>query len=335
MKLLVTGGAGFIGSNFIHYIADTYPSYEVLNVDLLTYAGNRANLDDLPISFKHRLIRADITDFKTMCEVSRGVDAIIHFAAESHVDRSISDPGLFLKTNVLGTESILRAALVNNVPRLHHVSTDEVYGQLSDTGAFNEHTPYAPRSPYAASKAASDHIVSAYFHTYALPITISNCSNNFGPWQFPEKFIPLSITNLMQDKKIPVYGKGMNIRDWLFVDDHSRALDLILHHGTIGQTYCIGGGTEMRNIDIAKALLEAFGKNESMIEFVEDRKGHDYRYAIDSTKIAQELGWAPQSDFRAALTATIQWYRDHEQWWQAIASGAYQDYNSRVPSTMS
>ncbi len=330
MKLIVTGGAGFIGSNFIYYLADKYPGYEIVTVDYLTYAGNRANLDDVPKGAKHTLVRADIANVTAMRELTKGADAIIHFAAETHVDRSIDDPGVFLKTNVIGTESLLRAAVANNVPRFHHVSTDEVYGQLSDQGAFNEQTPYAPRSPYSASKAASDHIVRAYFHTFGLPVTVSHCSNNYGPRQFPEKFIPLSVTNLMSGKKIPVYGKGQNIRDWLYVDDHSRALDAILHKGKIGETYCIGGGTEMRNIDIAKKILAVFGKDESDLEFVEDRKGHDYRYAIDASKMHAELGWSPQANFETALAETIQWYRDNETWWRDIVSGAYKDYNAEV-----
>lgn len=331
MKVVVTGAAGFIGSNFVRHLALVHPDYEVLSIDLLTYAGNRANLDGLPTGFKHMLVRADICDFASMLELTKGADMLVHFAAESHVDRSITDPSLFIKVNVLGTENLLRAARENGLQRFHHVSTDEVYGQLGDEGAFSEQTPYAPRSPYSASKAASDHIVRAYYHTYGLPITISNCSNNFGPRQFPEKLIPLSIARLMEGKKIPIYGKGLNIRDWLYVDDHVRALDIILQRGRIGETYCIGGGYEMRNYDIALIMASFFQKDESAIEFVEDRKGHDYRYAIDSAKIRTELGWQPEAQFHEALAKTIRWYQEHRAWSADIVSGAYRGYNDAVP----
>ncbi|MBT4349293.1 dTDP-glucose 4,6-dehydratase [bacterium] len=320
MNLLVTGGAGFIGSNFIYYILDKYPEYKIINLDLLTYAGNLDNLKKLPKEANHKFVKGDINDYDLVSKIiqENDIDMIVHFAAESHVDRSIQDPDVFLKTNILGTSTLLRAAKENGNIRFHHISTDEVYGSLGKTGIFTEDTAYDPRSPYSASKAASDHLVRSYYHTFALPITISNCSNNYGPYQFPEKLIPLLVTNLLQDKKIPIYGKGENIRDWIHVSDHCRAIDLILHKGKIGETYCVGGENEMHNIDIAKMILQIMHKNEEMIEYVQDRLGHDYRYAISNKKINKELNWKPKIDFSTGLTNTVEWYKNNTNWWKKL-----------------
>lgn len=329
MKLLVTGGAGFIGSNFVRYILKKYPDYQVVNVDLLTYAGNLKNLAEIENNQNYIFIKADIADHQKMDEIMKteNIDAVVHFAAETHVDRSILDQEAFLKTNILGTHSLLKSALNNGKIRFHHVSTDEVFGSLSvEDPAFNEKTPYDPRSPYSASKAASDHLVRAYFHTFDLPITISNCSNNYGPFCFPEKVIPLFITNLLEGKKIPLYGDGMNIRDWLFVEDHCSAIDAILHQGQIGETYCIGGNEEKTNKELTFKILELMGQGEEMIEFVKDRPGHDRRYAMDYSKLKTELGWQPSVNFDQGMQATIDWYKSNSQWWQEVKSGAYQDY---------
>ncbi|HRY82123.1 MAG TPA: dTDP-glucose 4,6-dehydratase [Candidatus Moranbacteria bacterium] len=329
MKLLITGGAGFIGSNFIHYWLKKYPEDKIVNLDLLTYAGNLENLKDIQDNQNYKFTKADIAD---KVEVNKIIseekpDAIVHFAAESHVDRSILGPEEFVRTNILGTFNLLESARQNGNIRFHHISTDEVFGSLGPNDAlFNETTPYDPRSPYSASKASSDHLVRAYFHTFNLPITISNCSNNFGPYQFPEKLIPLFITNLIEDKKIPLYGDGMNVRDWLYVEDHSSAIDLILKKGKIGETYCIGGNSEKTNKEITYKILEIMSRGEEMIEFVEDRKGHDRRYAIDSTKIQRELGWIPKTNFEDGIKKTIEWYKENEDWWKKIKSGEYQNY---------
>ena len=304
MKILVTGGAGFIGSNFIHYILDKYPDYEVINFDVLTYAGNLENLKNAENNPRYKFIKGDIRDEELVANTIKNekIEMIVHFAAESHVDRSILDPNAFITTNIIGTYNLLQAAIKNNKIRFHHVSTDEVYGSLGpDDPAFSETTPYDPRSPYSASKAASDHLVKAYFHTYGLPVTISNCSNNYGPYHFPEKVIPLFITNLLEGKKVPLYGDGMNVRDWLYVKDHARAIDLIIHRGKIGETYCIGGKAEMTNKDLTYKILEAMGKGEEMIEFVTDRPGHDRRYAMDFSKLNQEFGWRPEVTFEEGL----------------------------------
>jgi dTDP-glucose 4,6-dehydratase len=327
MKLLVTGGAGFIGSNFIRHILDTYPDYQIINLDALTYAGNLSSLRDVESNSNYKFVRGDITDTELVTNLMREVDAVIHFAAESHVDRSILDAKAFIQTNVVGTHTLLEAARLNGNKRFHHVSTDEVFGSLgADDPAFNESTPYDPRSPYSASKAASDHLVRAYFHTYGLPITISNCSNNYGPYHFPEKLIPLFITNLMEGKKVPLYGDGLNVRDWLHVTDHCRAIDTILHAGKIGETYCIGGAAEKTNKEITYKILELMGKGEESIEFVQDRAGHDKRYAIDFSKIQKKLGWSPQISFDEGLQKTIAWYRDNETWWRDIKNGEYKKY---------
>lgn len=329
MKILVTGGAGFIGSNFIRHILGKYPDYKVVNFDALTYAGNLENLNDIEKLSNYKFIKGDITDEvfveKTISE--ERPEIIVHFAAESHVDRSILGPGAFVKTNVLGTFNLLQSALKNGKIRFHHISTDEVFGSLEmNDKSFNETTPYDPRSPYSASKASSDHLVRAYFHTFALPITISNCSNNYGPFMFPEKFFPLAITNLIEGKKVPIYGTGKNVRDWLHVSDHCEAVDLIIHKGKIGETYCIGGNCEKDNISAAKKILEFMGKNEEMIEYVGDRKGHDLRYAIDATKIKKELGWEPRMSFEKGLYEMIEWYKNNQPWWKKIKSGEYLKY---------
>jgi len=327
MKILVTGGAGFIGSNFIRHILKNYPDDEIVNLDSLTYAGNLENLKDIENDARYRFIKGDIRDKEFINSVVEDADFIVHFAAESHVDRSILDPGDFVTTNVIGTYNLLESARSNGNIRFHHVSTDEVFGSLEpDDSAFNEKTPYDPRSPYSASKAASDHLVRSYYHTYGLPVTISNCSNNYGPYQFPEKLIPLFVTNLIEGKKVPLYGDGMNIRDWLHVDDHSRAIDIILRQGEIGETYCVGGNCEVTNKEITYKILKLMGAGEEMIELVKDRPGHDKRYAIDFSKIKNELGWEPKIDFDQGLARTVEWYKNNPEWWQNVKSGAYKDY---------
>jgi len=328
MKLLITGGAGFIGSNFIHHWLDKYPDDEIVNLDCLTYAGNLENLREIENKKNYKFIKADIADKEIRNIITKEKpDIIVNFAAESHVDRSILEPDKFIKTNIVGTYNLLEAARENGNIRFHHVSTDEVFGSLEkDEPAFNEDTPYAPRSPYSASKAASDHLVQAFFHTFNLPTTISNCSNNYGPFQFPEKLIPLFITNLMEGKKVPLYGDGENVRDWLFVKDHCRAIELIIKKGKIGEMYCIGGDCEKTNKEITFKILELMEKDKGMIDFVADRKGHDRRYAIDFSKIKRELGWHPQVSFEEGLEKTINWYKNNQEWWKRIKSGEYQDY---------
>ena len=329
MKLLVTGGAGFIGSNFILYWLKNHLQDSIVNLDKLTYAGNLENLKEAEGNKNYQFIKGDICDEKIVEKAMDGVDIVIHFAAESHVDRSIMEPFDFVRTNVLGTQILLDAALKNKVKKFHHISTDEVYGslELEDKNKFNERTNYNPRSPYAASKAGSDHLVRVYYHTYNLPITISNCSNNFGPYQFPEKLIPLLITNLLEDKKVPVYGDGLNVRDWLYVEDHCRAIDLILEKGKTGQTYCIGGLTkDINNLEVVKKIIKILGKDESFIEFVKDRPGHDRRYALDWSKIKNELGWEPLHNFDEWLEKTVEWYKNNQVWWKRVKSGDYQTY---------
>jgi dTDP-glucose 4,6-dehydratase len=329
MKLLVTGGAGFIGSNFIHYIVKTHPDYKITNLDFLTYAGNLENLKNLEGNPNYKFIKGAICDAKLVDELVKDVDIIVHFAAESHVDRSILDSAAFVRTNVIGTHTLLEAARKAGNLRFHHVSTDEVFGSLGPQEApFNESTPYDPKSPYSASKAASDHLVRAYFHTYGLPVTISNCSNNYGPYHFPEKLIPLIITNLMEGKKIPIYGDGLQVRDWLYVEDHCRAIDTIIHQGKIGETYCIGGNSEKTNVEIVLKIIEILkvkaasrGSEASLREWIEhvaDRKGHDRRYAIDFSKIRNELGWQPQVSFEEGITKTIAWFQQNEVWWKNL-----------------
>ncbi|KKP59686.1 MAG: dTDP-glucose 4,6-dehydratase [Candidatus Gottesmanbacteria bacterium GW2011_GWA1_34_13] len=329
MKLLVTGGAGFIGSNFILYWMKKYPLDKIVNLDSLTYAGNLENLITVEKNPNYSFIHGDITNPIQVNQALNEVDIVVHFAAESHVDRSISDPSVFLKTNVIGTQVLLEASLKNKIKRFHHVSTDEVFGALdlkSDT-KFDEKTLYNPRSPYAASKAGSDHIVRAYFHTFGLPITITNCSNNYGPYQYPEKLIPLAITNIIEGNKIPVYGDGLYVRDWLYVEDHCRAIDAVLRKGKIGQTYCIGGVTEdISNLEIVKKILRFMEKDENKIEYVKDRLGHDRKYAVNWTKIKNELKWTPAYDFDTNLKNTIIWYQQHKEWWKKIKDGSYKNY---------
>jgi dTDP-glucose 4,6-dehydratase len=329
MKLLVTGGAGFIGSNFILYWSGHHPEDTLVNLDKLTYAGNLENLKSLESNKNYKFIRGDICDIKTVDSAMNGVDIVVHFAAESHVDRSILDPGEFVRTNVLGTQILLESALKNKVARFHHISTDEVFGSLTlDTeNKFNENSNYLPRSPYSASKAAADHLVRAYYHTYGMPVTISNCSNNFGPFQYPEKFIPLAITNILEGKPVPVYGDGKNVRDWLYVVDHCRAIDIILKKGKAGETYCVGGSaSDIDNITVIRMILAQMGKDESYVKYVNDRPGHDRRYAIDWTKINLELGWKPEFDFKTYLKLTIDWYISNNDWWGRIKSGEYLHY---------
>ncbi|OGY55429.1 MAG: dTDP-glucose 4,6-dehydratase [Candidatus Buchananbacteria bacterium RIFCSPLOWO2_01_FULL_56_15] len=327
-KILVTGGAGFIGSNFIRYWLSRHPGDEIINLDKLTYAGNLENLKDAEGKPGYRFVLGDITNVDIVRDLVRQCDLIVHFAAESHVDRSIIDAGEFIKTNVVGTQLLLQAAKDFD-KRMHHVSTDEVYGALSleTKKRFNEASPFNPTSPYAASKAASDHLVMAYHHTHGLSVTISNCSNNFGPYQFPEKFIPLAITNLLEGKKVPVYGDGLYVRDWLYVDDHCRAIDLILEKGQTGQTYCIGGMTKsVNNLAVIKKILKLLGQGEEMIEFVKDRPGHDRRYAVDWSRAKKELGYRPEHDFDEYLKQTVEWYQKNEPWWQNVKSGEYREY---------
>ena len=316
-KILVTGGAGFIGSNFIHYYLKFHPEDQVVNLDNLTYAGHAESLKDLEGNLNYQFVKGDITNERDVRKVMVGIDVIVHFAAESHVDRSILDPMQFVKTNVLGTAVLLNAALEAKVKRFHHISTDEVFGQLDqEDSAFNEETPYVPRTPYAASKAGSDHLVRAYFETYGLPITISNCSNNFGPYHDPEKLIPRFITNLLEGNKVPLMGKGENIRDWIYVLDHNRAVDLILQKGKVGETYCIGG-EEKSNLEVTNKILEILGMGEEMIEYVEHRLGHDFRYAIDDSKI-RALGWSPEKSFDERLSETVKWFKENEWWWKPL-----------------
>ncbi len=317
MKLLVTGGAGFIGSNFIRYWFTQHPDDSIINLDILTYAGNTANLADLETHPNYRFVKGDICAAATVNPLVYECDVIVHFAAESHVDRSIIEPAPFIRTNVLGTGVLLQAAREYG-KRFHHISTDEVFGTLplGTADKFNEHTPYQPHSPYSASKAASDHLVRAFHDTYGLPVTISNCTNNYGPWHYPEKFIPLAITNLLQGRPIPIYGSGVNVRDWLYVEDHCRAIELILLKGTIGETYCVGGQAESDNLGLAKLLVELMGMSEQMITFVPDRPGHDLRYGMDTTKIERDLGWQPTVPLREGLQRTIQWFKDHRAWYE-------------------
>lgn len=329
MKLLVTGGAGFIGSNFILYWLSHHRNDLVVNLDKLTYAGNLDNLKSIEHDPSYKFIKGDICDTDLVREIMDGVDTVVHFAAESHVDRSIKRPQDFVVTNVVGTQVLLDIAVEKKVKRFHHVSTDEVFGslELNSSDKFNEQTPYNPHSPYSASKAASDHLVRAYADTYGLPITITNCSNNFGPFQFPEKLIPLAITNLLEDKKIPVYGDGLYVRDWLQVEDHCRAIEAVLMNGRVGETYYVGGMTQdISNLEIVKKIIILLGKDDSMINFVKDRPGHDRRYAIDWSKINRELGWHPAYDFETWLQKTVDWYRENRDWWKRLKNAEFEKY---------
>lgn len=327
MKLLVTGGAGFIGSNFVLYMLKKYPDYQIVNVDALTYAGNLENLKSIENNPTHVFVKADILDAAKMDElIGQGVDVVVNFAAESHVDRSIMEPDVFVKTNVLGTQVLLDAARKYNVKKYVQISTDEVYGTLGDTGMFTETTPLAPNSPYSASKTGGDLLVRAYHETFGMNVNITRCSNNYGPYHFPEKLIPLMISNALNDKQLPVYGDGLNVRDWLYVEDHCRAIDLVIHKGISGEVYNIGGNNERTNIQIVETILEALDKPKSLITYVTDRPGHDRRYAIDATKIRNELGWQPKYNFETGIQKTIAWYLEHKDWWTRIQSGAYQEY---------
>ncbi len=340
-RILVTGGAGFIGSHVIRHLVNKYSDYLVVNLDKLTYAGNLTNLADVEHNSNYLFLRGDINDEGLMHRLfqEHRFDAVIHLAAESHVDRSIASPNEFVFTNIVGTVNLLNAARHHwgDQPEgklFYHVSTDEVYGSLGDTGLFTEETPYDPRSPYSASKASSDHLVRAYHHTFGLPVIISNCSNNYGPNQFPEKLIPLFINNIRNNKPLPVYGKGENVRDWLYVLDHAVAIDTIFHKGTVGETYNIGGHNEWRNIDLIRLMCRVMdrklhrpeGTSEGLITYVTDRAGHDMRYAIDSSKLQQQLGWVPSLQFEEGLELTIDWYLENQQWLDAVTSGEYQQY---------
>ena len=323
-KILVTGGYGFIGSNFARYMLKAYPEYHLINFDKLTYAGNRDNLADIERNPRYTFVKGDIADIEEVRGVMAGVDEVVHFAAESHVDRSIESPAIFIETNVTGTSNLLECAMSAGVKKFVHVSTDEVYGSLPEGGYFTEQPPLSPNSPYSASKAGSDLLVRAYYETYKFPGVITRCSNNYGPYQFPEKLIPLMISNALEDKPLPVYGDGMNVRDWLYVEDHCRAIDAVLHKGKAGEVYNIGGSNEWHNIDLVKLLLKDLGKPESLIKFVKDRLGHDRRYAIDSSKIQKELGWSPRTTFEDGIKKTIAWYRNNSTWIQRIKNGEYQ-----------
>ena len=344
-KILVTGGGGFIGSHVIRHFLNKYPNYLIVNLDKLTYAGNLENLADVEDLPNYRFVKGDICDWEVLanCFEENQIDGIIHLAAESHVDRSISNPMDFIQSNIVGTANLLNAAKHFwkddfQGKTFYHVSTDEVYGSLGMEGHFTEDTSYDPRSPYSASKASSDHLVRAYFHTYGLPIKVSNCSNNYGSHQFPEKLIPLIINNIRQEKPLPVYGKGENVRDWLWVVDHAQAIDVIFHKGENGETYNVGGNSEWRNIDLVELLCDivdrklsrAKGSARKTIHFVSDRPGHDLRYAIDASKLAQRLGWEPSISFQEGLANTVEWYLQNEEWLESITSGTYQDYYSRM-----
>ena len=335
MKILVTGAAGFIGSNFVFHMLKAHPDYDIVGLDSLTYAGNLETLAPVMDNEHFKFVKIDITDAESIDKLfaEEKFDKVVNFAAESHVDRSIEDPGLFLRTNIIGTQVLMDASIKYGVKRFHQVGTDEVYGDLPLDRPdlfFVETMPLTASSPYSASKASADLLVMAYHRTYGLPVTISRCSNNYGPYQFPEKLIPLMIANAMADKPLPVYGEGLNVRDWLYVEDHCRAIDLILENGRVGEVYNIGGHNEKANIDVVKIILAQLGKPESLITFVTDRKGHDQRYAIDPTKIHNELGWLPETKFEDGIRKTIQWYLDNEAWWKNIVSGEYQQYYEKM-----
>ncbi len=330
MNVLVTGGAGFIGSNFVRYMLNRYPDDHLTNLDALTYAGNLENLRDVEQHPNYTFVKGSIDDRQLVDRLfAGGIDRVVNFAAESHVDRSILAPDVFIQTNVMGTQVLLDAAKKYGVRKYVQISTDEVYGSLGDTGLFTERTPLAPNSPYSASKAGADLLVRAYHETYGLPVNITRCSNNYGPYHFPEKLIPLMIANALNDKPLPVYGDGLNVRDWLYVEDHCRAIDLVLRRGADGEVYNIGGNNERTNLQIVKTILAELGKPESLIRFVQDRLGHDRRYAIDAAKIKRDLGWVPQVDFEAGIRQTVQWYVDHQDWWKRVQSGDYLTYYER------
>ncbi|MDI6644801.1 MAG: dTDP-glucose 4,6-dehydratase [Methanobacteriaceae archaeon] len=329
-KVIITGGAGFIGSNFVRYMLNNYSNYKIINLDALTYCGNLENLRGVENNPNYTFIKGDIKDKDLVNEIVKNSDYIINFAAESHVDRSIKDPEIFIKTNILGTQNLLENSRRYGIDKFIQVSTDEVYGSLGEKGYFSEDTPLAPNSPYSASKAGADLMVRAYHKTYKLPINITRCSNNYGPYQFPEKLIPLMISNALENRELPVYGDGMNIRDWLHVYDHCTAIDLVMHHGQIGEIYNIGGNNEKTNIEIVKLILDHLGKEESLIKYIKDRPGHDRRYAIDSTKIRKELGWIPKYNFETGIKETIKWYLDNKEWLKKVKSGEYINYYKKM-----
>lgn len=335
MTIIVTGGAGFIGANFIHYMLENYQEYRIICLDKLTYAGNLSSLATVIDNPRFRFVRADICDKEAVERLfeEENPNIVVNFAAESHVDRSIENPQVFLETNIIGTSVLMDACRTYGIQRFHQVSTDEVYGDLPLDRPdlfFTEETPIHTSSPYSSSKAGADLLVLAYYRTYGLPVTISRCSNNYGPHHFPEKLIPLMIVNALNNKPLPVYGEGINIRDWLYVEDHCKAIDLIIHKGRLGEVYNIGGHNEMRNIDIVKLICKHLNKPESLITFVRDRKGHDLRYAIDPTKIHNELGWLPETKFEDGIVKTIEWYLSNRTWWETIISGEYQEYYERM-----
>ena len=337
MKILVTGGAGFIGSNFVYYMLSKHADYDIVCIDALTYAGNMETLKYALENPKFKFVKGDITDRELVFDLfeTEKFDIVVNFAAESHVDRSIEDPGVFLKTNILGTQTLMDASRKYGVKRYHQVSTDEVYGDLPldrPDMFFTEETPIHTSSPYSASKASADLLVQAYHRTFGLPVTISRCSNNYGPYHFPEKLIPLMIANALNDKPLPVYGEGLNVRDGLYVEDHCKAIDMIIHNGKVGEVYNIGGHNEKTNIYIVKKILELLGKPESLITYVTDRKGHDLRYAIDPTKIKNELGWEPDTMFDDGIVKTVNWYLENREWWENIISGEYQNYYEKMYS---
>ena len=337
MTIIVTGGAGFIGSNFIFHMLNKYPDYRIICLDCLTYAGNLSTLEPVMSNPNFRFVKESITDREAVYKLfeEEHPDMVVNFAAESHVDRSIENPEVFLTTNILGTQVLMDACRKYGIQRYHQVSTDEVYGDLPLDRPdlfFTEETPIHTSSPYSSSKAGADLLVLAYHRTYGLPVTISRCSNNYGPYYFPEKLIPLMIANALNDKPLPVYGEGLNVRDWLYVEDHCKAIDLIIHKGRVGEVYNVGGHNEKRNIDIVKLICKELGKPESLIVHVGDRKGHDMRYAIDPTKIHNELGWLPETKFEDGIKKTIQWYLDNKEWWETIISGEYQNYYEKMYS---
>lgn len=331
MKIIVTGGAGFIGGNFVHLMVNKYPDYEIICLDKLTYAGNLETLESVMDKKNFKFVKGDIADRDFIYKLfeEEKPDIVVNFAAESHVDRSITDPGIFLQTNVCGTGVLLDACRIYGIQRFHQVSTDEVYGDLPLDRPdlfFTETTPLHTSSPYSASKASADLLVLAYYRTFKLPVTISRCSNNYGPYHFPEKLIPLIIANALNDKELPVYGKGENVRDWLYVEDHCKAIDLIIHKGKVGEVYNIGGHNEKTNLEVVKTVIHELGKSEDLIKFVTDRPGHDMRYAIDPTKIHNELGWLPETKFEDGIKKTVKWYLDNKKWWENIISGEYKNY---------
>lgn len=335
MTIIVTGGAGFIGSNFVFHMLQAHPDYRIVCLDKLTYAGNLSTLEPVLQQENFRFVKADICDRQAVDKLfqEEKPDIVVNFAAESHVDRSIENPGIFLETNIMGTAVLMDACRKYGIQRYHQVSTDEVYGDLHLDRPdlfFTEETPLHTSSPYSSSKASADLLVMAYYRTYGLPVTISRCSNNYGPYHFPEKLIPLMIANALADKPLPVYGNGENVRDWLYVEDHCRAIDLIIHNGKVGEVYNVGGHNEKRNIDIVRIICQELGKPESLIVHVEDRKGHDRRYAIDPAKIHRELGWLPETKFEDGIKKTIKWYLEHKKWWQDIINGEYQEYYAKM-----